>query len=119
MKKPTETSDIIFQAGEIVVVPFPYADVLAEKRRPALVISNQQFNVQHGLVWVAMITSAGNKAWPTDIELPPAGSGLLAASRIRISKIATVDTARVQRRIGKISAKTAKAVAVHLAEKLR
>lgn len=119
MKKPTAISDIIFQAGEIVVVPFPYAGALAEKRRPALVISNKQFNVRHGLVWVAMITSADNKPWLTDIELPGAGSGLLAASRIRISKMATIDIARVQRKIGKINPKTAMAVAAHFTETLK
>jgi mRNA interferase MazF len=31
-----------FDAFDVVVVPFPYADRLAEKRRPALVISNRK-----------------------------------------------------------------------------
>jgi mRNA-degrading endonuclease toxin of MazEF toxin-antitoxin module len=31
-----------FDAFDIVVVPFPYADRLAEKRRPAPVISNRK-----------------------------------------------------------------------------
>jgi mRNA-degrading endonuclease toxin of MazEF toxin-antitoxin module len=31
-----------FDALDIVVVPLPYADRLAEKRRPALVISNRK-----------------------------------------------------------------------------
>ena len=48
---------------DVVVVPFPYADRLAEKRRPALVISNRKL-AAHGLIWVAMITSADNEPWP-------------------------------------------------------
>jgi hypothetical protein len=31
-----------FDPFDVVVVPFPYADRLAEKRRPALVISNRK-----------------------------------------------------------------------------
>ena len=40
---------IRFDPFDIVVVPFPYADRLAEKRRPALVISNRKL-AAHGLV---------------------------------------------------------------------
>jgi len=46
-----------FDAFDIVVVPFPYADRLAEKRRPALVISSRKL-APFGLIWLAMITSA-------------------------------------------------------------
>ncbi|MEA2987282.1 MAG: mRNA interferase MazF, partial [Alphaproteobacteria bacterium] len=53
-------------AGDIVVVPFPYTDRLAEKRRPALVVSNAKL-VRFGLVWVAMITSAENEPWLCDV----------------------------------------------------
>jgi mRNA interferase MazF len=49
-----------FDAFDVVVVPFPYADRLAEKCRPALVISNRKL-AAHGLLWVAMITSADNE----------------------------------------------------------
>jgi hypothetical protein len=38
-----------FDAFDIVVVPFPYADRLAEKRRPAPVISNRKL-VPYGLI---------------------------------------------------------------------
>lgn len=37
--------------GAIVVVPFPYADRLAEKKRPALVLSKQQFTDRFGIVY--------------------------------------------------------------------
>ena len=111
MKKPTASSDSFCRAGEIVVVPFPYKDVLAEKRRPALVISNRKFNKTTGLVWVAMITSAENKAWPSDIPLPLEGSGLSALSRVRIAKVTTIDKSRIIRKIGKLDSETAMTVA--------
>ena len=57
-----------FDAFDIVVVPFPYADRLAEKRRPALVISNRKL-APFGLIWVAMITSAANAPWSCDVAI--------------------------------------------------
>ena len=62
------SDDIRFDPFDIVVVPFPYADRLAEKRRPALVISNRKL-AAHGLVWVAMITSAENEPWRATLRL--------------------------------------------------
>lgn len=40
-----------FEPFDVIVVPFPYVDRLAEKRRPALVISNREL-AGHGVVWV-------------------------------------------------------------------
>ena len=38
-----------FEPFDVIVVPFAYVDRLAEKRRPALVISNRELTV-HGVV---------------------------------------------------------------------
>jgi hypothetical protein len=62
------SDDRHFAPFDVVVVPFPYADRLAEKRRPALVISNRKL-AAHGLIWVAMITSSGNEPWSSDIPI--------------------------------------------------
>lgn len=49
-----------FERFDVVVVPFPFTDVDAVKRRPALVISNAQtFNRSVGHSAIAMITTAG------------------------------------------------------------
>ncbi|MBV9570431.1 MAG: type II toxin-antitoxin system PemK/MazF family toxin [Alphaproteobacteria bacterium] len=101
---------------DIVIVPFPYADRLAEKRRPAVVISKPPVGDRYKLVWLAMITSAANPKWECDIEISDLKSTALPApSRIRPVKIATADEARVVRRIGKLGAKDAKALAIRLA----
>ena len=72
-----------FDAFDIVVVPFPYADRLAEKRRPALVISNRKL-APFGLIWVAMITSADNAPWSCDVDIADlARAGLPAPSVVR------------------------------------
>jgi mRNA interferase MazF len=100
-----------FDAFDIVVVPFPYADRLAEKRRPALVISNRKLK-PFGLIWVAMITSADNAPWSCDVAIADlARAGLPAPSVVRPAKIACIEPARIERRAGKLDKATAKAVA--------
>ncbi len=99
-----------FDAFDIVVVPFPYADRLAEKRRPALVISNKKLEAL-GVIWVAMITSADNESWSSDVPIVDLDrAGLPASSVIRPAKIASIDPARVLRRAGKLDKATARTV---------
>ncbi|WP_296517745.1 type II toxin-antitoxin system PemK/MazF family toxin [Rhodopseudomonas sp.] len=99
-----------FDPFDIVVVPFPYADRLAEKRRPALVISNRKL-VPFGVIWVAMITSADNAPWPCDIAVDDlVRAGLPAPSVIRVAKIACIEPSRIERRAGKLDKVTARAV---------
>jgi mRNA interferase MazF len=99
-----------FDAFDIVVVPFPYADRLAEKRRPALVISDRRLT-PFGLVWVAMITSADNAPWSSDVTITDlARAGLPAPSVVRTAKIACIEPARIERRAGRLDKATAKAV---------
>ncbi len=103
-----------FAAFDIVVVPFPYADRLAEKRRPALVVSNRKL-AAHGLAWVAMITSADNETWPSDVTIADLKrAGLPAPSVVRIAKLACIDPSRIQRRAGRLDKTAAKLVAQRL-----
>jgi mRNA interferase MazF len=100
-----------YASFDIVVVPFPYADRLAEKRRPALVVSAPALQKSYGLVWLMMITSADNPAWDGDVAISDLKlAGLPAPSVVRPAKIATVDATRILRRIGKLAAKDARRV---------
>ncbi len=118
MIKPIVTSKMNVTQGDVVVVPFPYTDRLTEKRRPALVISNNQIAEQHGLVWLVMITSADNKRWADDIDLKAGEAGLSAQSFIRTAKLATIDAGRIVRVAGKIEPATWLAVHAALLAKL-
>lgn len=81
--------------GAVVVVPFPYADRLAEKRRPAVVVSGAEIR-DNGIAWLAMITSARNAGWSCDVAITDLETaGLPAPSVVRPWKLATVDVARI------------------------
>lgn len=104
-----------FDPFDVVVVPFPYADRLAEKRRPALIISNRKLAV-HGVIWVVMITSAENEGWSSDVAITNlARAGLPVPSVVRSAKIACVDPSRIARRIGRLD----RAAARNVSQKLR
>ena len=103
-----------FKPFDVVVVPFPYADRLAEKRRPALVISNHKL-AAHGLIWVAMITSAENEAWSSDVTIRNSKhAGLPAPSVVRPAKIACIEPGRIDRRVGRLDKTAVKAVSQRL-----
>ena len=104
-----------FDPFDVVVVPFPYADRLAEKRRPALVISNRKLAV-HAVIWVAMITSAENERWSSDVAITDLSrAGLPAPSVVRPAKIACIDPNRIDRRLGRLD----RAAARNVSQKLR
>lgn len=94
-----------FEKGAVVRVPFPYTDKSTRQHRPALVVSDGAVGEDGALLWVVMITSAGNRPWPGDVPFG-AGyrkAGLPAPSVVRPCKIATIE-ARYAEPLGVISA---------------
>jgi mRNA interferase MazF len=90
----------IFEAFDVVVVPFPFTDKTTTRRRPALVISNADFNATHDHAVLAMITAARRSDWPSDTTLSSwRDAGLIAPCRVRL-KLFTLPLERVLTRLG-------------------
>jgi len=103
-----------FDVWDIVKVPFPYTDRPVRQRRPALVIAAGELEAAHGLLWLAMITSAMNRGWPGDVSIPDvATTGLPAPSIVRPAKLATIET-RDAERLGILPAAARAAVSAYL-----
>ena len=93
---------MVLAPGDVVVVPFPYTDVLAEKRRPAVVVSSRQLEKDHGLVWLAMVTST-SRPWRGDVPVTNLhAAGLPTNCSVRSAKLATVSVLRIARKIGSL-----------------
>ena len=93
-----------FAQGAILILPFPYSDRLAEKRRPAVVVSKPALERAHGLVWVAMITSDRGVRQPEDTPISDLKrAGLPAPSVARSVKLATIEPSRVVRVAGSMT----------------
>jgi mRNA interferase MazF len=92
------------EPGDLVLVPFPFTDLTAQKQRPALVVSSAEF---HGAgkdaVLLAITSNVRDAAYsvlitPTDLD-----SGTLPKpSRVKVGKIVSLDRTIIRRRIGQL-----------------
>jgi len=113
MTRPSVTCDRF----DVVVVPFPFAEKAASRRRPALVISNRRFNASGNTV-LAMITTEGHQEWPGDYSVTElAETGLPPHCIIRL-KLFTLDNRLILRRLGKLGDRDRKQVASCLYQNL-
>jgi mRNA interferase MazF len=100
---PTQ-SMTTWRKGDVVLVPIGFTDQSGTKRRPAVIISSDQYNTRSPDLMIASIT--GNLQ-----AVPHPGdhllhhwqeAGLLRPSLVQ-AKIATVETSIVERRLGRLS----------------
>lgn len=94
---------MIYRPWEVVAVPFPFTDVNVQKKRPAVVISNQLYQEQHGHCILAMITSAKQSAWAADIAIIDLNSAGLKSPSVVRSKIFTLDERLILKTVGVLS----------------
>jgi len=107
-----------FDRYAVVRVPFPFTDRQAQKRRPALVLSQPGFQQVCGHLLLAMITSARQSAWPLDWPIEDLlAAGLPKPCVVRL-KLFTLDERLVLGRLGALAAADRTAVAVQLAKLL-
>ena len=102
MARPVPSAAL--QAFDVVVVPFPFTDRLASKRRPAVVLSSPAFHQDTRHAVLAMITSAEQSAWAGDCaihDLPAAGLPSPCLARL---KLFTLDNRLIIRVCGRLAA---------------
>ncbi len=93
-----------FERFDVVVAPVPFSDSATARRRPALVMSNAEtFNTPSDHSVMAMITSAGNAAWPLDVTISDGDmDGLTAASLVRM-KLFMLDKRFILRKLAQLA----------------
>lgn len=89
---------------QTVVVPFPFAEQPALKRRPAVVVSSRAFNAANGSSLVAMITTAKATTWPSDILLSDLQAAGLQVPCILRMRLVTLPNDLILRGLGRLSA---------------
>ena len=93
---------MICDLGDVVVVPFPFVDVVAEKRRPSLILSRESFNQSSGHSVCAMITTAGRTRWPSDIVIDDFAAAGLRRSCVVRWKLFTLPNEIILKQAGKL-----------------
>lgn len=90
--------------GDLVLVPFPYSDLTSKKQRPALVLSNAAFNEGRDVIVCAITSNLQNTPYSVLIDQKDLATGRLAAtSRVKASKVATLERSLIRRRIGTLN----------------
>lgn len=101
-----------YRAFDVVVVPFPFTDQTASKRRPALVLSDADaFGAKVAQSVLAMITSAAHSDWPLDAAITDLKTAGLPSPSIVRMKLFTLDHQLILRKAGSLGAKDREAVA--------
>lgn len=96
---------MVLRRGDVVLVPFPYAELKVAKTRPALIVSGKAFASTEGRVTVAGIT--GNVAAhrnATSYELPNWAAVGLKKPSVVTSWLATISPRLVQLKVGRLRA---------------
>jgi mRNA interferase MazF len=98
-------STTTYSFGDIVLVPFPFTDQTASKRRPAIVISSAVYNRSRPDLIVIAVTSQSRPASsPGEVTITRwAQAGLLKPSVIK-PVITTLYQRLVLRRLGRLQA---------------
>lgn len=91
------------EAFDTVVVPFPFTDRTASKRRPALVVSDGQFNLAKHHSVLAMITSAEQTHWLADYLISNIQEAGLSHPCVIRLKLFTLDHRLILRKAGALS----------------
>jgi len=111
--------------GEIRLVDLePVRGAEADKRRPAVIVSNDGANstaerLGRGVITVVPITSSTGRIYPFQVLLPASDSGLARDSKAQAEQLRSVAVERVGRRLGVLTADLAleldEALRLHLA----
>ena len=118
----TTPSTIRFSQGDVVLTPFPFSSPKATKRRPAVVISSNWFNASRDERILLSVTSHIPEELERDEVLIPdehlTDAGLPRRSLVKVAKMASVNAAVIDRRLGRLPDKTLQAVLERLSEVL-
>lgn len=93
-----------YQRGDIVLIPFPFADLSASKTRPAVVVCSQLYQEVRSELLLAYVSSQVSKANPQiDTILKNwSEAGLLKPSFVR-PKIAAIEPGLIVHHPGRLS----------------
>ena len=93
---------MICERYDLAVVPFPFHEIPVQKRRPVVVISGAAFNTANGWTVVAMVTTAKQTAWASDVPIKDLESAGLRTPSILRPRFQTMPNDMLIRTIGSL-----------------
>jgi len=109
---------MIVKQRDLVLLSYPFTDQEGSKVRPAVIVSNENFNKKcQDYIMVPLTTIIKNKPFSLLIDQEDLESGkLLKKSRIRIDKIFTIRKNLIIMQIGKINDKTFNRIKIEISK---
>ena len=105
---------MIYNKFDVVKVFFPFTEQAAAKKRPALVISASEYQINYHHCILAMITSAKQTNWPDDVSIINRQvAGLPAPSKIRL-KIFSLDCNLIEGKLGYLADEDRESILIKL-----
>jgi mRNA interferase MazF len=92
-----------YSFGDVVLVPFPFTDQTASKKRPAVVISSANFHAAHvNLIVMAVTSQVASPPRFGEVRLSDwKDAGLLSPSLVK-PVLTTIDRKLVIRKLGRL-----------------
>ena len=110
------TNGTIVNQRDIILIPFPYSDLSQEKRRPVVIISDSEYNTHNKDVICCAITS-NPREYHQSIEINNQDlddGSLMFNSRVKPSKIFTLNQSSVIKRLARLNIPKSKEVVKQL-----
>ena len=94
-----------YKFGDIVLVPFPFTDQSAVKRRPAVVISSTTYHrTRPDIVIMAVTSQQPQTLFVGEVQVQDwRGAGLLKPSVLK-PVVTTIDSALILKKLGQLTA---------------
>jgi|GEM_PF-436085 len=100
--------------GEIVLISFPFTNMVTTKVRPALIVSSNSFNKTMGeAIFLFITTKEYNTAFDLRINKTHTdfkATGLKTSSTLRVSKLMCLEQGKIKKRLGRASKRILKQV---------
>ncbi|HHY73066.1 MAG TPA: type II toxin-antitoxin system PemK/MazF family toxin [Bacillus bacterium] len=111
----------MYKQGDIVLVAVPYSDLTNRKQRPALVISNDNYNqVTEDLVVAAITSQLKDLDYSVVIEPKDLNEGeLKVTSAIRADKVYTLSKDIIRKKFGQVNSEVLEGVRTKLNELIK
>ena len=94
----------MYRQGDILLIPIPYSDLTSNKKRPVLVLSNDEYNTKtEDIIVVAITSNITSKEYSILISNKDLQEGNLQVnSCIRVDKIYTLSQSIVIKKFGAV-----------------
>jgi len=94
----------IYKQREVVLVPFPYSDLSATKRRPVLIVSNNDYNNSFPDILVCVITSNRfEDEYSVNLDNEDLEIGILPESSVvKMHKLFTIEKTKIIRKFSMV-----------------